>query len=660
MARYIHWQIKFKSFAGVDCVVSIYKEGAPSDGIKQLTGGEIPVYWDEDDVDNLLNVVRVKTGYISFVEETFGQWDDVFPTTNVDRYVEVSYGGQLVFTGYLQAQSFENKWAAPPRELQIPIISHLGIGKGVTFDPNNIPGGQLTMGFFLKKAIEAIGAPYSKVVFPEITGTDSQGESYTRVTFNELIRTLVVCPYNDNYDRVEGSSDLYKIYQPVSVHTFIEGICNAYGWQVHETPSKLIFTKHDHTGSYLTRTVSTLDSETGRIQVFINSQITLDNYISICSDQNTISNILPLRRLDMDYGRVKIDSGEMDFGRCTLAKTGSSRNMAVYFRWYYWLNPKSDEFIGNLLKTGDDIIYDSQQERMQYDGCYLTFTYQQHQGSTAEGDEKKEEFRGIMIQWSTAWSAHTNLCRVRLPYPAGIMPNLITIGSAYYFPNQYKLSMHFAWAPTLGGISESSGFHSDDHEDFTIQVAVMNSSGKYWVGTPNYWGDNEYWLTVHVDGSTGDAHVCKFNTVNQVQNDSLLIFIRTNDNSNIGNHELIMIDSIKWEYDGESSFPELFERPVDNHIDADNGSQQTGSVEQFITPYVYSENLVGDEANTKLFTDYPYMFESQKHLTIDSRHDLPSDQYLHPYTYQGRDDWKLLADGFDPRNDEHKLILHTF
>ena len=133
-SRGIRWQIQFKSFKGYNCYVNIYLEGftgTPS----QLTGGEVPVYFEEDDNDDLLKVVRVKTGYISFIEETYGQWSAVFPSTNLDRYVEILYNSQIVFRGFLQAQTFENNWESGPREIQIPIISTLGVTQSVHFNP---------------------------------------------------------------------------------------------------------------------------------------------------------------------------------------------------------------------------------------------------------------------------------------------------------------------------------------------------------------------------------------------------------------------------------------------------------------------------------------------------------------------------------------------
>ena len=657
MARGVKWQIKFKSQAGIDCLVNIYKEGYTGTPL-QLIGGERPVYWEEDTSDDLLSVIRVKTGYISFIEETFGEWDEVFPTNNTDRYVTVSYNRKTVFTGFLQAQSFENEWAAPPREIQIPIQSPLGIANGILFDPESLGSGVLTSGAILKCAINQLGAEYSYVYFPDTTGTDVGGGEISQVTLNEKVRTLLVSPYNKDYDRTEAKQGPLDLYDPVTLDVFIEGICNAYGWMVHDEPDSLVFTKHDHTGDYLRRNVSALDNVAGDIFLHINSQIDISQYISISSDDGTINTILPISRLEMDFGQNKIESGEMNFDRCTRQLYHRNPNLLL-FRIYYWLNPMSNEFTGSLLYTGSNIAYMSTSKRLQRDGCYLTYMSQ----SKLEEDAKASEYMGILIQWSTSWAQHTNLCRVRLPYPAGILPALVvtTAGHSLFY-NSCELKVHFMWARGYEGSSNDDLFRSDGHANFKIDIALMNSSGKYFHSAPTGWNDSVAWFTVTVDGSTGDATPIKFNMVDQVQNDSLFVLFRTTNNDNLTDHEPIFIDSIRWENQATTmqKLSQFLERPVDAKFTQNNGSTQDASVSQFLTPYVYSDNLIGEEPEDAWFTSYSYMFESQKHLMISSRHNLPSDPYLPPLTYTGRTDWKLLAIGFDPRNDEYSLTLHTF
>ena len=61
----IRWQMQFKSRSNVACKVDIYMRDYTGNDVTQLTGAETPVSWDEDNDEDLLNVVRLKTGYIN-------------------------------------------------------------------------------------------------------------------------------------------------------------------------------------------------------------------------------------------------------------------------------------------------------------------------------------------------------------------------------------------------------------------------------------------------------------------------------------------------------------------------------------------------------------------------------------------------------------------
>ena len=87
----LRWQLQFASRSNVACRVDIYKREYTGSTVTQLTGAATPVYWDEDDDNDLLNVIRVKTGYISVIENTYHELDTLHPSTNIDHYVEVYY-----------------------------------------------------------------------------------------------------------------------------------------------------------------------------------------------------------------------------------------------------------------------------------------------------------------------------------------------------------------------------------------------------------------------------------------------------------------------------------------------------------------------------------------------------------------------------------------
>ena len=657
-SRGIRWQIKFKSQKGYDCEVNIYLEGftgTPS----QLTGGNVPVYFEEDDTENLLKAVRIKTGYISFIEETYGHWHAVFPSTNLDRYVEVLYNTHLVFRGFLQAQTFENEWDAGPREIQIPIISVLGVAQSIYFNPTALGETPGRTGSVLWHVGNELTVPFQHVIFPDTSGTDSKGRTIPRITFMEKLRLLNICPYNDQYDSVEHGTAATDLYSPCSLYQFLEGICNAYGWTLHEWEADFVFTKHDHTGNYLMKNMATIDWDAS-YTTLTPSALNLSGYISISSDQNTVSDIMPVSRVEMNFGTRTINKGEMDFERCPAYIRYWNSNG----RLYYFLTPMSNEFGGNLLQTMNQIEWYGSNfgGRLKNDGCYIAFISQDKGSSQPEWEEVG---KGILVQWNTEWASHTELFWVRLPYPA-MSPTVQTLGPSGSTSRRitYSIELELAWAESYTSDYSDEYFKTDGHGDFKIEIAICNQDHKY-LDALGYWNDNEIFSEFTIDGSTGKIRPIhrngnEFTILEPIQSDSLFFVFRTVNNDNLGNHKPIFFKKIGWSPKAIIMFPELFERPVDRHFDSNNGSVKTVSVDQFLTPYRYSENLIGDDVTNAMFTEYPYMFTAQRELKIDSRHDLPENFYLRPYTYDGRSDWKILAIGFYPRNDEYKLTLHTY
>ena len=657
-SRGIKWQIHFKSLKGYDCYVNIYLEGytgTPS----QLKGAEVPVYFEEDDSQNLLKNIRYKTGYISFYEETYGEWSDVFPSTNLDRYVEVLYNSQLMFRGFLQAQTFENDWEPGPRVINIPIVSVIGVTQSIYFDPTALGNDTLTTWAVLWHVGNEMTVPFSYVIFPDTEGTDSRGNTIPRVTFGEKLRTLHICPYNDQYDRAEHSTSPTDLYSPCSLYQFLEGLCNAYGWILHEWEDCFVFTKHDHTGDYIKKEMDDIEWDESYTTI-TPSALDLSDYINISSNRNTISSIMPVSRIEMNFGTKRIENGVMNFERC-----------AAYFRYwnsngrlYYFLTPMSNEFGGNLLQTMSQIEWhgSSVGGRLKNDGCYIAFISQDKGSSQPEWEEVG---KGILVQWNTEWAPNTELFWVRLPYPA-MSPTVKTLGPSGSTSQRatYSIELELAWAESYTSDYVDEYFKTDGHGDFKIEIAICNQDHQY-LDALGYWNDNEIFSEFTIDGSTGKIRPIhsdgnQFSIREPIQADSLFFVFRTVNNDNLGNHKPILFKKIGWNKASERFFPELFERPVDRHFDATNGSNKTASIDQFLTPYRYSENLIGDDVVDAMFTEYPYMFTAQNELKIDSRHDLPSDFYLRPYTYDGRNDWKILAITFSPRNDEYQLTLHTF
>ena len=304
MARKLRWQLRFKSLAGKNCHVDIYKEGYTGNTVTQLTGGPSPFIIQEDDDDNLLSFIRVKTAYISLKETVYGELDDIIPETATEHFVKAYYGdgnssvdtstevwtgGQLVFTGFVQVSEYANAWVAPPRDVELTVTSPLGLINEFTFTPMNQPS-LVTLGSILKQVMEGMNADYQSVVY--------HGSSL--YPWNNVMFYTVVCPFNSNFAHYSNASELYA---PKSYGYFIEGLCNRFGWTVHDQGNILVFQKFDAENSthYSELDVSNLDTldpdqRRGRTQWAVSFSDNFEN----CNDKAKISVVRPLRQLTLN------------------------------------------------------------------------------------------------------------------------------------------------------------------------------------------------------------------------------------------------------------------------------------------------------------------------------------------------------------------------
>ena len=161
----LRWQLQFASKSNVACCVDIYMRDYTGSTVTQLTGAATPIYWDEDNDENLLNVVRSKTGYLNVIENTYHELNALHPATDIDHYVEVYYGSTLVFTGFIKAQSFDVPYAPGPRTLKLPITSPLEVMDGLSMAVLSQPVYR-TLGLILYTALHTVPANITQIIFP--------------------------------------------------------------------------------------------------------------------------------------------------------------------------------------------------------------------------------------------------------------------------------------------------------------------------------------------------------------------------------------------------------------------------------------------------------------------------------------------------------------
>ena len=99
------------------------------------------------------------------MEMVYGGLTDLMPRNITDHYIEAYYGSELVFTGFMQCQEFDNDWVATPREMEFPIISPLGLLDAYKFQVPSEPD-LVTLGSLMYEVITGLNGGYTDVVYP--------------------------------------------------------------------------------------------------------------------------------------------------------------------------------------------------------------------------------------------------------------------------------------------------------------------------------------------------------------------------------------------------------------------------------------------------------------------------------------------------------------
>lgn len=324
MARKIKWRLQFKSLNGTGCLVNIYEDGyaasqadttktganvpfAVETGVTELIGANNPFEYQEDDSNDLLDFIRIKTGYIRVIETSYGALDGLYPTSIRQHFVEAYYGAERVFTGYMQCQQFDNGWVAEPRELEFPIISPLGLLSSFNFTAPETYGLE-TLGSLmhylmatLNPSADTTSTDYSDIIYP--------GDNILS-PWNQVISSVVMCPFNDSFKHYD---DPTTIYAPRDLKYFIDGICACFGWIVHDTPSSIVFTRYDYmTYGYSRLTYAGLaslnNSELSGVQ---QRAAAVNSYYSNFDNDALQSMVMPLKKITLSLSGNEIKKKQL-------------------------------------------------------------------------------------------------------------------------------------------------------------------------------------------------------------------------------------------------------------------------------------------------------------------------------------------------------------
>jgi len=354
------YTIPFKSLNGTSCRIDIYDSKYTGSEVTTLKGAAQPVTIQENDDESLLTVLRSKTGYISVVEETFGTLAGLYPETNTQLMVQIYYGDDLVFFGYIQAQAFENNYQAAPRVLQLPIMSPLALMDGWKIGDDTGNSDHM-IGAYLDECLSL----YEDIILPRdlMTTPDTGVETPLQL----MVNNRTICPWNTDYDyglRTDGTDP--SPYNPITYQDFLEGFCHLYGLITHECGKTLVFQKVDYTGQYVKMTVGDLQEDDMDEEGMPTGATTLafETVFTPSGTNNREGLVLPLEKLTYDYGDYR-ENVPMDLSR-------SKYVMRVQIPLYEYngavLNPQTNEFYSQFFTTQGGTLSNTNHVRVVGDG----------------------------------------------------------------------------------------------------------------------------------------------------------------------------------------------------------------------------------------------------------------------------------------------------
>ena len=593
------WIIPFVSLNGTECSIDIYKRGYTGDTVITLSpsvsgspgcAGAMPIYFEEDNDEDLLTVLRVKTGYISLVEMTYGGLVDLYPDTDRDHYIEFYYGTTLMFNGFIQAQSFDNDWVAPPREVQLPIQSPLGLCEGLKL-ASAAPSIK-SRDTYLNEIVAGLGAAYTGFILP------GSIESFS-------LKSSVVCEINENPNETDGSD----MYTPISYAEYLETFCYLYGLILHDTPTKLVFSRFDEDGEY---------SGTSAIGATVRN---IADYFTIASDGHKESTIQPLKDIRIDYDGASLADEDMSVSQMPFVQKDSGTLSVA--AWFKMLGPR-------FANQAEMVSLGISGERPTSQGVY---------GAVAGGLGGQSE--GVMVYNGSNYLANTPLFVYKFfNYPIiqdgenCVLRLGMTRGEYIYNCTEEGMFLDFS-VGVVGSNGQEEFYNPQTFEWTTTEVKL----GSY------YGQDSDgMWLRNVPVGLCLCVHFYYWNATALPANNVCIVTEMS----------LSATKSNQWAYKYSQEFSKK--------LPGAQGAKKSGSF-----GLVFNRDR-SDDHSTMWNSEYPYtaptfsyMFLTQNRLQLEMKLSgtFPTDIYITKWAFWITGwRWRIIAVGFDPRNDVYTITMH--
>lgn len=302
--------MSWKSLKWRTCLVRIYVRGSQIQTPLSLTAGAQPFTYDDDaDSDLLNNVVRYKTGYLRVIETAQQDLSYLYPTDDFSHYVEFYYGGVLNFVGFLQAQDFDNGHDSYPREREFAVASPLWAlsQKRFNFAGNVHVPHFVTLGSLLDEVM-ATGSIYESVIFPY----------FEDLKLDNTVWSGTFAPWNEEFNHVIQSMQQNNAYTPETFQWYLDALCKAFGWVLHDDITSLCFTMFDYKGRYAKYPVGHI-GDPNYLDLLSGPEggtaTDLSTKLTYCDDGATESALMPYSNIKVEYEGEYEDTADLSYLR---------------------------------------------------------------------------------------------------------------------------------------------------------------------------------------------------------------------------------------------------------------------------------------------------------------------------------------------------------
>lgn len=347
MAFSIHWKIIFKSLrAGTVYTVNIWKDGTlPSGYPLKLKGGEEPFTTDEDDDEDMFAPIRTQSGYFRIVDdgkavnangqEVAFDISSLYPVTATDRPVTLTDGqGNVVWQGFMQAQTFGSELYGNPQQYEFPI--QCPVKALESKEPSTASVALRNFAYLVDQALQQLPQPIGFDTIYVQGGTDAQQWLLKKFDWQNFL---------DNGGETEA--DLVAKY---NFQEMLEDMCKYWGWTLRTKGRTLYLTQGDQVTD-ATRFLRLTRQELSQLAAYVSGTIpgtTSDTYSGLtlhgdifASTDNDIS-------ICLGYNKavVKSDCNSEDQ---VIEAFPQSVEQAFEARGYTWIGEDGSKTIGYYM-----------------------------------------------------------------------------------------------------------------------------------------------------------------------------------------------------------------------------------------------------------------------------------------------------------------------